>query len=101
MFVSHATHPSSFAEATRPLVVGSASEKQAPEKQVPEERQGPGRATIAQLSADRIQRFSRVELVRVVRASGIPVRSGRLEYLDRATLERLAHLAKLSCCHRR
>ncbi|MFW6171418.1 MAG: hypothetical protein ACODAD_13075 [Planctomycetota bacterium] len=100
MFVSHMTHSWSSAEVTRPLVVDSAPEKQALERQAAE-RQAPGRATIAQLSADRIQRFSRVELARVVRASGIPVRSGRLEYLDRATLERLAHLAKLSCCHRR
>lgn len=90
MFVSQTTQPWSPTDAGRPSIVGGAAD-----------RQGSERATIARLSAERIRQLSRSELVRVVRVSQIPVRSGRLDYLDRPTLERLAHLAKLTCCHRR
>ncbi len=59
------------------------------------------RVTIAELPVHQVGRMSRPELTRVVRSSPLPAARARLEYLDRATLERLAHLARLSCRNRR
>jgi len=58
------------------------------------------RETIADLSSTQISRMSCGELARVVRAARLPASSVRPEKLDRGTLERLAHLACLSCRHR-
>jgi len=57
------------------------------------------RETIADLSSTQISRMTRGELARVVRAAWLPASSVRPESLDRGTLERLAHLARLSCRH--
>ena len=57
-------------------------------------------ATIAELSSRQISRMTRPELVRVVRAGRLPSLGARPERLDRATLERLAYLARLSCRRR-
>jgi len=59
------------------------------------------RATIAELPVKQVRRMSRSELARVVRSSPLPAARARLEYLDGETLERLAHLACLSCRNRR
>lgn len=59
------------------------------------------RAAIAELPSRQIGRMSRAELARVVHASPLPPLQARLEYLDRSTLERLAHLACLSCRNRK
>ncbi|MFO7903400.1 MAG: hypothetical protein ACQESR_21105 [Planctomycetota bacterium] len=64
-------------------------------------REALDRATIAELPSQQVGRMSRSELARVVRASPIPPLRARLEYLDRSTLERLAHLACLSCRNRK
>jgi hypothetical protein len=60
--------------------------------------------TIAELPLGQISRMNTGELVRVVRASPLrilrPEVETRLEYQDRETLERLAHLARLCCRHR-
>lgn len=88
MFASLISHAEAPTNAERSVIVTTTSDRQTTAR------------TIAKLSAEQIRRLSREELVRVVRSSRIPVRSGRLEYLDRPTLERLAHLAKLSCRHR-
>ena len=62
--------------------------------------EGLDQPTIAELSSKQILRMTRLELARVVRAGRLPASQMRLEYLDRRTLERLAHLARL-CCHNR
>jgi hypothetical protein len=41
------------------------------------------------------------ELHRVIRAARTPAALARVEYLDRGTKERLAHLARLSCRNRK
>jgi hypothetical protein len=58
------------------------------------------RATVAEMSSNEVRRMSPRELARVVRAGRLPATRARLEYLDRATLERLAHLACLACRNR-
>ena len=62
--------------------------------------EGLDQPTIAELSSKQILRMTRLELARVVRAGRLPASQMRLEYLDRRTLERLAHLARF-CCHNR
>jgi len=57
------------------------------------------RETIADLSSTQISRMTRGELARVVRAARLPALSVRPEKLDRGTLERLTHLARLCCRH--
>lgn len=57
-------------------------------------------ATVAELSSRQIARMTRDELARVIRVGRPPTGGLRPEYLDRPTLERLAHLARL-CCQRR
>ncbi len=57
-------------------------------------------ATISELSSKQISRMTQGELVRTVRAARIPAGKLRLEYFDRATLQRLAHQARL-CCRQR
>jgi hypothetical protein len=59
------------------------------------------RLDVADLSSHQISRMTQSELVRVVRVGGLPATTVRIEYLDRATLERLAHLACLSCRNHR
>jgi len=59
--------------------------------------------TIADFSPVTISRMTPDELVRVIRASRLPLTAAsdeRLEFHDRKTLERLAHLAR-RCCHHR
>jgi len=58
------------------------------------------RVIIAELSSRQLARMTRGELARVVRASPPPGKLARIEYLDDGTLQRLAHLARLSCCNR-
>lgn len=57
--------------------------------------------TVAELCSKQVSRMSRAELSRVVLAGQLPFLEPsvrvRLEYLDRGTLERLAHLACQSC----
>ena len=68
----------------------------------PEERvEALDRKTIAEMSSRELHRMNREELTRVVRASPLPPLHARLEYLDRATLERLGYLARLCCQNRR
>jgi hypothetical protein len=59
------------------------------------------RQTIAHLTARDISRMTPNELVRVVLASPLGAtqvgRDYRLEYKDRETLTKLAHLARFSC----
>jgi len=57
-------------------------------------------AEIANLSSMQISRMTRGELTRMVRASRLPVLRARPEYLDRDTLERLAHVGRLACRNR-
>lgn len=57
-------------------------------------------ATVSDLSPEEISRMGRGELVRVVHIARTPAASVRLEYLDHQTLLRLAHQARLACCHR-
>lgn len=57
-------------------------------------------ATVAELSSKQISRMTRPELVRIVRAGQLPASGARLKFLDHRTLERLAHLARLSCHNR-
>jgi len=66
-----------------------------------EDEEALDRMSIAELPAKQVGRMSRSELARVVRSSPLPAVRARLEYLDRATLERLAHLACLSCRNQR
>lgn len=63
--------------------------------------EGLDRAILAEMPSRQVRRMNRSELARVVRASPLPPLRSRLEYLDRSTLERLAHLACLSCRNRR
>jgi hypothetical protein len=58
-------------------------------------------ATVADLSPKQIARMTCLELARVVRVGRLPTVQARPEHLDRATLERLAHLACLSCRNQR
>jgi hypothetical protein len=58
------------------------------------------RSTIAELSSKQISQMSAAELARVIRAGPLPTVHARPEYLDRATQERLAYLARLCCRHR-
>ena len=64
----------------------------------PEEALDP--AAVAELSSKQISEMNRPELDRVVRVARTPAAQSRLEYLDRATLERLAHQARLCCRNR-
>lgn len=59
------------------------------------------REMIADMSSSELDRMSHSELARVVRASPLPPLRARLEYLDRTTQIRLAHLACLCCRNRK
>jgi hypothetical protein len=59
------------------------------------------RAAIADLSSYQISGMTDAELTRIVRAAGLPATTVHHAYLDRGTLERLAHLARLACRNRR
>ena len=67
----------------------------------PESDEALDRATIAELPARQLGRMNRSELARLVRSSPVPAARARLEYLDHETLQRLAHMACLSCRNRR
>jgi hypothetical protein len=69
--------------------------------ELPEMEEALDRYVVADLSSKQISRMTRSELVRVVGVGGMPATSVHCEYLDRGTLERLAHLACLSCRNRR
>jgi len=58
-------------------------------------------ATIAELPARQIPHMTGQELHRVIRAARTPAALARVDYLDRGTKERLAHLARLSCRNRK
>ena len=55
---------------------------------------------IAELSSREVTSMTRGELIRVVQVSPPPGELIRTEYLDDQTLQRLAHLARLSCVNR-
>lgn len=57
---------------------------------------GPEIASAAGISTKQVPRMTSADLARVVRAGRIPETSVHIEYLDRGTLERLAHLACFS-----
>jgi hypothetical protein len=57
-------------------------------------------ASIAELTSKQISRMTRPELARIVHVGQLPALLVRLEYLDRGTLQRLAHLARLCCRNR-
>lgn len=66
-----------------------------------EPREALDKATIAELSHRRLEQMTRDELIRLIRASELPILrcrdDERLEYLDRRTLLRGAHLARRCC----
>ncbi len=66
----------------------------------PEPEEALDQAAVAELSSVQIRRMTVPELTRVVRAGGLPEVKARPEYLDRGTLERMAHLSRLCCRHR-
>jgi hypothetical protein len=59
------------------------------------------KAAIAEIPTGLFSQMSREELIRVIRASELPLVDARtlerFQYLDRATLQRLAHLARRCC----
>lgn len=59
---------------------------------------------IAELPAAEISRLSDAALIDLIRAAQLPQvdqhTSGRLEFSNRSTLERLAHLSRRCCEHR-
>jgi hypothetical protein len=71
---------------------------------VPDHAEALDDVTIADFSLIAISQMTRDELVRVVRASRLPLltiaRDEHLQFHDRQTLERLVHLAR-RCCHNR
>lgn len=81
-----------------PRTEQSLAARRRPERRDPDEALDS--ATVAELPAKRISQMTESELHRVIRAARIPAASTRLKYLDRATKERLAHLACLSCRNR-
>lgn len=85
---------STLSETARPHRLHPGSAPQEPDEAL-------HRAATAELSSRHLGRMTRPELARVVRCSPMPAAQARLDYLDRGTLERLAHLACLACRNRR
>jgi hypothetical protein len=86
--------PSMLRERNRSPLLHAGARPQEPDEAL-------DRETVAELSSRQVRRMSHSELARVVRSSPLPAERARLEYLDHETLQRLAHLACLSCRNRR